>query len=455
MQSAFRSLPSVEQLLQRPELELLLEVHAREAITDLVRAELAAQREAIRGGADSVTPESVATAVVRRAKRLLAPWPIPVVNATGVIIHTNLGRAPLSAAAMTAIHTVGAAYSDLEIDLESGTRGSRYAHISDLLGATTGAESGLVVNNNASAVLLVLTALCAGREVVVSRGEAVEIGGGFRIPDVLAQSGAQLVEVGTTNRTYTRDFERAVTERTAAFLRIHSSNFRVTGFTHTPELHELAAIARESGVLLLNDLGSGCLLDVTRYGLAREPLVGESVTAGADLSMFSGDKLLGGPQAGIIVGRRGLVDRIRSHPLTRALRVEKTTLAALSATLLSYAEGKAEQEIPVWRMIAMPETTIRERAERWLRSLAHPERASLVRERSAIGGGSLPGETLPTTALAISRPTDATAFLARLRAADTPVIARIDADRVLLDPRTVLENQDDAVITALNATMDR
>jgi L-seryl-tRNA(Ser) seleniumtransferase len=369
------------------------------------------------------------------------------VNATGVVLHTNLGRAPLSKAAIEAAAQAAAGYSDLEFDLGTGKRGSRYARASEILSHVTGVESGIAVNNHASAVLLALSALCAGREVIVSRGEAVEIGGGFRVPDVMRQSGAALVEVGTTNRTYARDYEAAVTDRTAAILKVHPSNFSVSGFTHVPELAELTEIGRRKSIPVLHDLGSGCLLDTAKYGIAHEPTVQESIQAGVNVTMFSGDKLLGGPQAGVIVGDSALMRKIEKHPLARAVRTDKMTLAALTATLMSYLKGAAEQEIPVWQMISAPLADLRRRAAGWQTACVAGE----IREsRSAIGGGSLPGQEMPTVALAFEKPSGgADGFCVRLRRSNPPVIARIEADDVLLDPRTVLTGEDEAVVNAV------
>ena len=325
-------------------------------------------------------------------------------------------------------------------------------HVSEL----TGAEAALVVNNNASAVLLGLAAIAAGKQVIVSRGEAVEIGGGFRIPDVLKQSGAQLVEVGTTNRTYARDFEDAIGDDTGALLLVHASNFRVVGFTHSPAIAELVEIGRRRGVPVLHDLGSGCLLDTEPFGLAHEPMPQESAAAGVDVMFFSGDKLLGGPQAGIIAGSRRLVDVVSRHPLARAMRIDKLSLAALNATLLHYVKGEAESEVPVWRMIGARPDDVRARAERWRRALAGREcDASVVEATSAIGGGSLPGETLPTWALSVSRAGVGASRLAeRLRAADPPVVGRVDHDALLLDPRTVLPDEDDALLAGLVGALE-
>ncbi|MSQ36510.1 MAG: L-seryl-tRNA(Sec) selenium transferase [Dehalococcoidia bacterium] len=449
----FRALPSVERLLGDRRVAALAARHGHGPVVGLARAVLEEYRAAIEatGGSPERPP---AEAVVERAASL-EPSLRPVVNATGVIIHTNLGRAPLSDDALAAMQRAGAGYSNLEYDLASGERGSRFTHLESLLCRVTGAEAGLAVNNNASALLLALSALCAGREVVISRAQLVEIGGGFRIPDVMRQSGATLVEVGTTNRTYLRDYAEAITERTAALLRVHASNFRVVGFTEEAPLVGLAALARERGLLLLDDLGSGALLDPRRYGLGAEPLVVDSLAAGVDVALFSGDKLLGGPQAGIAVGGADPIATLRRHPLARAVRMDKASIAGLAATLAAYERGDAEQTVPVWRMIAAAPTALRRRAARWTRAaVAAGADAATVPARSTVGGGSLPGEELPTFACAV-RPASgsADALAARLRTGQPPVVARIEHDRVLLDPRTVAARDDRAVAAALVAAL--
>lgn len=384
-------------------------------------------------------------------KEQLRPTLRPVINATGVIIHTNLGRALLSPAARTAMEQVARGYSNLEYDLEAGQRGSRYVHAEGLLCRLTGAEAALVVNNNAGAVLLILSALARGREVIISRGQLVEIGGGFRIPDVMKQSGAVLVEVGATNRTHLRDYEAAITEQTAMLLRAHRSNFRMTGFVSEPALVEVADLAHGRGLLLGDDLGSGTLLNTDDYGLSHEPTIQESLAAGADIVSCSGDKLLGGPQAGLILGRVDLIARLRRFPLTRALRVDKTTLAGLQATLLHYLKGEATREVPVWRTIATPLETLAARAEAWAGRLAAAGlRPEVVAGRSAVGGGSLPGETLPTRLVALRElPPEQLAYA--LRRADPPVVARVEGERLLLDPRTVQPEEEETLLEAVIA----
>jgi L-seryl-tRNA(Ser) seleniumtransferase len=451
MAPTYRNLPSVERLVAAIERRLNGDILPHGLLVEAARAEIAAARAAVSGGVAAPPAEALAAAALSRARALAMPSLRPVINASGVILQTNLGRAPLSQAALAAMQAVAAGYSNLEYDLEAGERGSRSVHLASLLCRLSGAEAALAVNNNAAAVYLALSALAAGREVIVSRGQAVEIGGGFRIPDVLRQSGAALVEVGTTNRTYLQDYAAAIGERTALLMRIHTSNFRLTGFVHETSLAELAALGRARGVPVLDDLGSGTLLPTAPYGLAPEPTVQESVAAGADLVTFSGDKLLGGPQAGLIVGRAALVERLRRHPLARALRVDKTTIAGLEATLLAYLRGRATEEIPVWRMIAADIAGLRARAGRLAAALG-PGRAEVVASSAAVGGGSLPGETLPSAAVALPG-SDPDRLAARLRRGDPPVVGRIAEGRVLLDMRSVLPEQDEALLRALRAAL--
>ncbi len=450
--ASLRQLPSVDRLLQSPGVTVLVEAHGREVVIEGLRAALDEARASIRGGAEPPDTDALLAAAERHIEVVTAPSLIPTINATGVIIHTNLGRAPLSADARRAMLDVALGYSNLEYDLAAGARGSRYIHAARLLAELTGAEAALVVNNNAAAVTLALAALCAGQEVLISRSELVEIGGGFRIPDVLRQSGARLVEVGTTNRTYVRDYAAALTEQTAAILCVHSSNFKIIGFTHHPTRAELAELAHAHGRLLIDDIGSGALLDTAAYGLASEPTPQASLAAGADLVTFSGDKLLGGPQAGIIVGRQALIDRLRAFPLTRALRVDKLTLAALHATLMHYRRGDVTR-IPIWAMIAATVDDLAARAQAWAELLAaRGLAAEVVSAESTVGGGSLPGESLPTRALVLTVPSPDD-MAARLRRGRPPVVARIEDDRLLFDPRTVLPEQDEALLAAIIAAL--
>lgn len=457
-----RRLPSVDRLLREPRLLELASSFGHEAAAEATRWALVQARETVLAGGAEKAAGSIIEMAVERARDLGRPSLVRVINATGVIIHTNLGRAPLSADALAAIETVARGYSNLEYDLEAGERGSRHAHASALLARLTGAEAAMVVNNNASAVLLALTALAQGGEVVVSRGQAVEIGGGFRIPDVLRQSGARLVEVGTTNRTYVADYERAIGAETALLLRVHSSNFRVVGFVHDVSIAELVALGQRRGLPALDDLGSGALLETTVYGLAHEPMPQESLAAGAAVVCFSGDKLLGGPQAGLIVGRKEQMERLRRHPLARAVRIDKLTLAALQATLLHYARGEAAAKVPVWQMIAANESDLESRVERWRESLRNIGiDGSVVVSEATIGGGSLPGETIRSRALALAEHELAELGLSlaqastKLRAGRPSVVARVEKGALLLDARTVQPGEDEELQAALRSALER
>ncbi len=442
---SLRELPSVDRLLQGRDGAELLQHFGRPLAIQALREQLDLERTHIRAGGAPPTEAEIHASARMLAESWLHPSLVPVINATGVIIHTNLGRSPLSQAARQAVESIAGGYSTLEYDLARGARGKRDQHTESLLIRLTGAEAALVVNNNAAAILLALTALARRKEVLISRTQLIEIGGGFRIPDVLKQSGAKLVEVGTTNRTHLHDFETAITPKTALIMRAHHSNFKLVGFTTEPSLAELVALGNQHKLPVLDDLGSGALLDTATFGLGHEPTVQESLQAGAPLVAFSGDKLLGGPQAGILLGERSLIDRLRSHPLARAVRPDKLCLAALSATLLHYLRDEALQEIPVWRMIAAPPETMHERAEGWRRALG---RGLVVEGRSTVGGGSLPEETLPTWLLALEG--EHPAKMASLLRAQTPsVIGRIEDDRLVLDPRTVLPEQETDLLQAL------
>ncbi len=421
-------------------------------LVEACRAALDSTRKSILAGGESPMPALLIDEVRTRVERAVQPSLVAVVNATGVIIHTNLGRAPLSEETIAAMRTAAQGYTNLEYDLESGERGSRYVHAETILMRLTGAPAALVVNNNAAAVMLILAAFAQGREVVISRGQLVEIGGGFRVPDVMRQSGAQLVEVGTTNRTRIEDFAGAVTDRTAMLLRVHSSNFRIIGFTEDVPLAELVKLGREHGLMVADDLGSGALLDTSAYGMAHEPMPQESLAAGATLVSISGDKLLGGPQAGIVLGAQKEIEKLRRHPLTRALRVDKVTLAGLQATLLHYLKGEAVKKIPVWMMISATLESLDARARKWAERLnAARMDATIVDAESTVGGGSLPGETLPTRALALAVASP-DQFAARLRQNSPPIIARIEENRVVFDPRTVLANEEETLLAGIERT---
>ena len=450
-----RDLPSVDRVLDTEAVAEIVDTYSREWVVGLVRQEMDEARNRVRHGGAPPTAMELGDEVCRRVKLMVRVEPRRVINATGVILHTNLGRAPLSRTANDAVTEAATGYTNLELELASGRRGSRQAHLQSLLRQLTGAEAALAVNNNAAAVLLGLSALAAGKEVVVSRGEAVEIGGGFRIPDVLRQSGSVLVDVGTTNRTYARDYESAITENTAALLKVHASNFRVEGFTASVEAGELVELGERHGIPVLHDVGSGCLLPTEKYGLVHEPTPQESLAAGTGLVFFSGDKLLGGPQAGIVVGKSDLVDRLERHPLARAVRIDKLNLAALTATLLHYIAEDAETEVPVWKMISAPIEQIKERAQEWQSRLGSG--ADLELSQSAIGGGSLPGETLPSWVLALAchqNTGGAEEVVVRLRRSDPPVVARVEENRVLLDPRTVLREEEEVLLQAVKQALE-
>ena len=448
--SLLREIPPVDELLGRPELAALASQVSRGYVVERVREVLEEVRDEIRAGTGGENPlAGLEVRIAERVRRALEPSLGTVINATGVILHTNLGRAPLAAEAVARVGEVAASYSNLEYDLAGGTRGKRDVHAARLLRQLLGAPA-VVVNNNAAAVLLVLNTLAEGGEVVVSRGELIEIGGSFRIPDVMAKSGAVRRDVGTTNRTRLEDYEAAIVPgRTRLLLRVHPSNYRIVGFTERPSLEELVGLGRRAGVPVFEDLGSGCLLDLHPFGITDEPLAGDSLKAGADLVSFSGDKLLGGPQAGIIAGRQDLVEQVRRNPLFRALRVDKMTYAALEATLALYLRG-ALDALPVMRMIRASADEIAERARALVAGVSLP--VELVPGESVVGGGSTPGQSLKTMLLALTHPTLSAAEVeARLRAATPPVIARVEQDRVLLDLRTVLPEQEPALRYALEA----
>jgi len=437
---SLRDLPAVEKLLQTDLAARMIESFGRPLTLEALRGQLESARQAVRQGEPLPKPDTILEQARSALEDWLEPTLLPVINASGVILHTNLGRAPLSAASRQAVAAVAAEYGTLEYDLKQGKRGKRDVHVEALLRRLTGAEAALVVNNNAAAVLLALTALA-----LVSRTQLIEIGGGFRVPDVMKQSGAKLVEVGTTNRTHLRDYEEALSERTALILRAHHSNFRIVGFTTEPSLAELTALGKQHDIPVVDDLGSGALLDTETFGLGHEPTVHESLQAGAALVAFSGDKLLGGPQAGIVVGEKSFVDRMRRHPLARAVRPDKLCLAALSATLIHYLKDDALQKIPIWRMIAANAEDLKKRASAWAKQLGQGE---VIEAFSTVGGGSLPEETLPTWVLALSVPRP-NSFAARLRKAQPPIVARVTEDRITFDPRTVFAEQEPALLSAL------
>ncbi len=447
-----RKLPAVDALLAEPEIAPLFARHPRALVVRAVRDAV----EAARGDGGAAPPGGWATAVAAAAARLAAPSLTPVVNATGVVLHTNLGRAVLAPAAAQALARVAAGYVALEYDLGRGTRGSRHVLCRDLLVELTGAEDALVVNNAAAALLLALSALARGGEAIVSRGELIEIGGQFRIPDILARSGATLVEVGTTNRTHRDDYERAIGSATRLLLKVHRSNFQVTGFIAEISAAELATLAHAHHRATLYDLGSGLLLDLAPWGLKGEPGVREAVASGVDAVVFSGDKLLGGPQAGILLGTKAVIAACRTDPIARAVRADKYTLAALEATLALYREPEtARKEIPVLGMLTKGVEEIRQVGEALKKGVG--ESAELIEGESEVGGGSFPGAKLATWLVRLVPDTPhltPDTLEARLRAGDPPIIARIEADHVVLDPRTILPGQEEAVVRAVRRALD-
>ncbi len=450
-QALLRELPGVDQLLQEAAALALVAEYGRSLTVEAIRHAIADARNGILAGQQVVAPTT--TGILQDANiwldAFIEPTLKPVINGTGVIIHTNLGRAPLSQEALAAITAVSTGYSTLEYDLASGKRGSRSLHAEELLTRITGTEAALVVNNNAASVMLMLTALCQEQEVIISRGQLVEIGGGFRVPDVMAQSGAKLVEVGTTNRTHLHDYANAINENTAAILVAHHSNYKIIGFTSEPSLAELAELSHAHNIPLLYDQGSGALLDTAPFGLEPEPTVIDSLQDGCDVVAFSGDKLLGGPQAGILCGTAELISKLKRHPLARAVRADKMCLAGLSATLLPYLSQQAISKIPIWQMIAKPLTEIEESVHEWVAYLhKHGIEAAVENGRSTVGGGSLPGTTLPTKLLAVhyNNPDE---LAAALRNGETAVIGRIQNDRFVIDPRTILPEQVDILLQSL------
>jgi L-seryl-tRNA(Ser) seleniumtransferase len=458
-----RRIPSVDELLAHPRLSALTQRVDRELVLDITRTVLADLRARITGeGAAAITvldAPALEERISSMVERVLASSLQPVINATGVILHTNLGRAPLSEAALEEIRRTATTYSNLEYDLEAGARGKRDVHVADLLERLTGAQAAIVVNNCAAAVLLVLAALARGGEVIVSRGELIEIGDGFRIPEIMAQSGAVLREVGTTNRTRIADYENAINENTRVLLRVHPSNFTITGFAEKPSLQDLVAVGARFHLPVVEDLGSGLLVDLSSSGIV-EPTVRQSIDAGVSLVMFSGDKLLGGPQAGIVAGQKELIATVRRHPLFRALRVDKLTTAALAGTLGAYLRG-AIAEIPALRMIHSSTQEIKRRAENFLRELT-PEvplgevELEITDGSSLAGGGSTPTQSLPTKLIRIaSARYSASQLEQRLRRAPAgiSVIARVEDDRLILDLRTVFPEQEPALLQALSAAL--
>ncbi len=447
-----RLLPSVDQMLRKPEVQDMMERHARATVTEVLRRVLQETRQSIIEGEynSEISAEAIERRLVKvldeRLKKESQGKLVEVINGTGVVIHTNLGRSPVAERAVADLARLSGVYVNLEYDLESGGRGSRHDLVRDLLRSITGAEDCMAVNNNAAAVLLVLSAMASGREVIVSRGELVEIGGSFRVPEVMEQGGARLVEVGTTNKTYIEDYRRAINDNTGLLLKVNTSNYRICGFTRQVSREELTALGREFGIPAVEDLGSGMFVDLGEYGIGHEPTVQDSIRSGMDIVTFSGDKLLGGPQAGIIAGKKEYIGIIAKHPLARAVRVDRLTLSVLESTLRIYAEGEGVVErIPVLSMLTMPVDRLQRRAERLAELLAGIEpyaKIAIEMEYSQVGGGSLPLERIETRVLSVLPKSMTLNQLEEgLRMADTPVIGRIARDRFLVDVRTVFDHQ--------------
>jgi len=450
MEEELRSLPSVDEVVRDKRLVAFVAEHSHDQAVALIREVVEEARQRILAGGPGEGPKEIVAQVLARISSWERKALLPVINATGVILHTNLGRAPLSQETLTAMREAAEGYCNLEFNLEDGERGPRAPQLEALLCLATGAEAAMVVNNNAAAVLLCLAGLAKDREVILSRGELMEIGGEFRLPDVIVQGGCLLKEVGSTNRTYLKDFESAITGNTAALLKAHSSNYRIVGFTASVTAKELAEMAHGRGLPVIEDLGSGSLLDTAPYGLAPEPTIQSAVASGVDLVTFSCDKLLGGPQAGAIVGKREWVEKLRRHPLVRAMRVDKLVLAGLGATLRHYIKGEAPEKVPVWRMISAPLAGIEKRVKALERKL---EKAGLesgtVASTATVGGGSLPGETLPSKALVLWSAGPSQELSGKLRLLDPPVVGRIEEDTLMMDLRTVLPEQDGVLAQAL------
>jgi L-seryl-tRNA(Ser) seleniumtransferase len=454
--SPFRALPAVHELLDEPQLAAYARALGPGTVRTAVRDALGEARRRIASGSDEgPTYASLVATVSARLAQVEADGLLPVLNGTGILLHTNLGRAPLAAEALDAIVAIGRGYSNLEFDLEGGRRGSRYARVSGLLRETTGAPDAIVVNNCAAAILLVLDTFAKGREVIVSRNQLIEIGGGFRLPDVLARSGARLVEVGTTNRVYLRDFEEALTWDTALLMRTHPSNFRIEGFVADVAGPELVALARKREITTLEDLGSGALIDLVPYGLPHERTVAEALADGIDLIAFSGDKLLGGPQAGIVVGGAAAIARLRANPLLRALRVDKVTLAALAATLRLYTEPGGIERVPLYAMLAQTPEALRARAQRLRDALGSARaRIEVIATSGFVGGGALPTAALPSSALAL-RPHDATpdVLAERARRGRPALVGRVDEGSFIVDLRTIAPADDERLNAALRTAL--
>lgn len=445
-------IPSVEKILNDNRIIDLLEKYSRDSIIKLIRIELEVIRQRIVDSNLEFNYEVLIDNLINKANNLWLNEIKNVINATGVILHTNLGRAPLSSDAADSVRDISLSYSDLEFSIKSAKRGSRQEIVSDILCNLTGAESAFVVNNNASAVFLTILALCENKDVIVSRGEAVEIGGGFRIPDIISNSSANLVEIGTTNKTYVHDYETAINDKSGCILMVHTSNFKITGFTHSADISDLVKLSSSKGLPIIQDLGSGTLIDTRDFNLDYEPTIQDSIKSGIDLVLFSGDKLLGGPQAGIIVGKKKYLDLIKKHPIARAIRIDKLNLTALSSTLLHYIKDEAIDKIPVWKMISADIESLKARVIDWQNKITIE--SNIIEGQSTIGGGSLPGQILPTYLLSISGlkiDCGVNEFFNKLLNNKFPIVARIEKNNIIFDPRTVLGDEDSKLIDGINS----
>ena len=447
--STYRDIPSVDYLLSIPEFAPLLEAYGHRLCVSAIRSVLDQTRTGLTQGKSLPTSGQLLEQVHNLLETETASSLRSVINATGVVLHTNLGRAPLSASAVKAIAEISTGYTNLEYDLNKGARGKRDIHAADLLCKLTGAEAALVVNNNAGAVMLILSALANRKKIAISRSQLVEIGGGFRIPEVMKLSGAKLLEIGTTNRTHLEDYQNALDDGASLILLAHQSNFRIVGFTATPEPDQITQLARSRNIPVVFDLGSGALLPMENFGLEHELTVQEAIAAGCDVVCFSGDKLLGGPQAGLIVGKMELIAKIRKHPFYRALRADKLCLAALNATLQEYLRGKAESQIPIINMLAQSPESLKAKAQIWQKALGMGD---VIESRSTIGGGSLPEQELPTWCLAI-KSKSVNKLARRLRHSDPAIIGKIENGRLLFDPRTVLQEQEEVLLQQLKLSL--
>lgn len=449
--SEYQNIPSVEFLLQEKKTQKLILENGRPLVIRAIQEVLNNTRTSIAKGSKTPSINNLSDQVNHLIEKLISPTLLGVINATGIILHTNLGRALLSQDTINAMQSVSVGYSNLEYDLKKGKRGKREVHAEKLLENLMGVESALVVNNNASAVLLALSALAKRKRVIIANSQLVEIGGGFRIPDVMRQSGAKLNAVGTTNRVHLSDYENALQEPAALVLTAHHSNYKIIGFTTEPELEQIVKIAHSHSTPVVVDLGSGALLDTEKFGLSHEPTVQETLKAGADLVCFSGDKLLGGPQAGIMIGSKQLIDKLKKHPLARAVRADKICLAGISAVLIHYLKNEAIEKIPVWQMISMDSGSIKKRAEEWKDQIGQ---GSILKGESMVGGGSLPTESLPTSLFCLDV-TNPDQFHKFLRTPPTPVISRIENNQVLFDPRTVRKEEEKELITKIKTILKR